>query len=48
MPKAYTEFELISAIVDAYDLRGGGVETSYKNSKQGIGLHKRNKKCFRA
>jgi hypothetical protein len=40
--------ELISAIVDAYDMRGGGVETSYKNSKQGIGLHKRNKKSFHA
>jgi hypothetical protein len=48
MPETYTELELISAIVDAYDLRGGGVETSYKNSKQGIGLHKRNKKCFHA
>ena len=48
MPETYTELELISTIVDAYDLRGGGVETSYKNSKQGIGLHKRNKKCFHA
>jgi hypothetical protein len=48
MPETHTELDLISAIVDAYDLRGGGVETSYKNSKQGIGLHKRNKKCFRA
>ncbi len=48
MPETYTELELMSAIVDAYDLRGGGVETSYKNSKQGIGLHKRNKKSFHA
>lgn len=48
MPKTYTELEFISAIVDAYDLRGGGVETSYRNSKQGIGLHKRNKKYFHA
>jgi hypothetical protein len=48
MPETYTELELISAIVDAYDLRGGGVETSYRNSKQGIGLHKRNKKYFHA
>jgi hypothetical protein len=48
MPETYTELELFSTIVDAYDLRGGGVETSYKNSKQGIGLHKRNKKSFRA
>ena len=48
MPQTYTELNLISAIMDAYDLRGGGVETSYKNSKQGIGLHKRNKKSFHA
>jgi hypothetical protein len=48
IPETYTELDLISAIVDAYDLRGGGVETSYKNSKQGIGLHKRNKKSFHA
>lgn len=48
MPETYTELELISTIVDAYNLRGGGVETSYKNSKQGIGLHKRNKKSFHA
>lgn len=48
MPQTYTDLELISTIVDAYDLRGGGVETSYRNSKQGIGLTKRNKKSFRA
>lgn len=48
MPKIYTELELISAIVEAYDRRGGGVETSYKNSKQGLGLLKRNKKSFQA
>lgn len=48
MPETYTELELMSVIVDADDLRGGGVETSYKNSKQGIGLHKRNKKYFHA
>jgi hypothetical protein len=48
MPETYTELDLISVIVDAYDLRGGGVETSYKNSKQGMGLHKRNKKSFHA
>lgn len=47
-PETYTEIELIATIVDAYDLRGGGVETSYKNSKHGIGLNKRNKKCFQA
>ena len=48
MPETCTELELISATLDAYDMRGGGVETSYKNSKQGIGLHKRNKKSFHA
>jgi hypothetical protein len=32
----------------AYDLRSGGVETSIKGSKQGLGLTKRNKKRFAA
>jgi len=32
--------------VYAYDLRGGGVETSIKGSKQGLGITKRNKKSF--
>jgi hypothetical protein len=48
LPQTFTELELLSAIMQAYDLRGGGVETSYKNSKQGIGLHQRNKKYFHA
>lgn len=43
-----SETELLAAIVDAYDLRGGGVETSNKGSKQGLGLHKRNKRRFAA
>ena len=43
-----TERELLSAIMKVYDLRGGGVETSFKNSKQGLGLNKRNKKKFHA
>ena len=43
-----TEQELLSAIMKAYNLRGGGVETSFKNSKQGLGLGKRNKKSFQA
>ena len=47
-PERSTDLELMATIVDAYDLRGGGVETSYKNSKQGIGLNKRNKKSFHA
>jgi hypothetical protein len=48
MPETFSELELISTIVEAYDLRGGSIEISYKNSKQGIGLLKRNKKCFHA
>lgn len=32
----------------AYDLRGGGIETSFRGSKQGIGLIKRNKKRLAA
>ena len=34
--------------VYAYDKRGGGVETSIKGSKSGLGIHKRNKKSFAA
>jgi hypothetical protein len=34
--------------VYAYDLRGGGVETAIKGSKQGLGITKRNKKSFEA
>jgi Transposase DDE domain group 1 len=47
-PAAYTEPELFSAILKAYNLRGGGVETSFRNSKQGLGFNKRNKKSFQA
>ena len=43
-----TSQELLSAILKAYNLRSGGVETSFKNSKQGLGLNKRNKKNFQA
>jgi hypothetical protein len=43
-----TNQELLSAILKAYNLRSGGVETSFKNSKQGLGLNKRNKKSFQA
>lgn len=43
-----TEQDLLSAIMKAYNLRSGGVETSFKNSKQGLGLNKRNKKSFQA
>ena len=34
--------------VYAYDLRAGGVETAFRNAKQGLGITKRNKKSFQA
>jgi hypothetical protein len=37
---------LLWRAVYAYDLRGGGVETTFKGSKQGLGITKRNKKSF--
>jgi len=40
--------QVLLAAVQAYDLRGGGVETSIKGSKQGLGLTKRNKRRFAA
>jgi hypothetical protein len=36
------------AYVYFYDLRGGGIETSFKNDNQALGITKRNKKCFEA
>jgi len=48
MPRQPTDPDLFSAILKAYNLRSGGVETSIKNSKQGLGLNKRNKKRFEA
>lgn len=46
LPKEYlSEPELvIAAYIRFYDLRGGGVETQFKNDKQGIGLTKRRKR----
>jgi hypothetical protein len=43
-----TALALILAVIHAYDARGGGVETSFKNDKQGLGLNRRNKKRFAA
>jgi hypothetical protein len=40
--------DLMCALIYAYDLRGGGVETSFKDSKQGLGITKRNKRSFDA
>jgi hypothetical protein len=39
MPRKLTDQDLFSAIMKAYNLRSGGVETSIKNSKQGLGLN---------
>jgi hypothetical protein len=36
------------AYVYLYDQRGGGVETTFKEDKQGLGLTRRNKKRFEA
>jgi len=39
---------VLIAYVTFYDLRGGGIETSFKGDKQGLGLTKRSKKRFEA
>src|SRR5207237_8491899 len=39
---------IVLAYVSLYDQRGGGVETSFKGDKQGLGLGKRSKKRFEA
>jgi hypothetical protein len=39
---------VLLAYVQCYDARGGGVETSFKDDKQGLGMTKRNKKRFAA
>ncbi len=39
---------VLLAYVYFYDQRGGGIETSNKEDKQGLGLSKRNKKRFEA
>lgn len=46
--KAATSTQLLLAALYAYDLRGGGVETSIRGSKHGLGLTKRNKRRFHA
>jgi hypothetical protein len=38
----------LGAYVNYYDLRGGGIETTFKGDKQGLGLTKRRKKRFEA
>jgi uncharacterized protein YggT (Ycf19 family) len=39
---------VLLAYVTFYDQRGGGIETSFKGDKQGLGLTKRHKKRFEA
>ena len=39
---------VLLAYVYFYDLRGGGVETEFKEDRQGLGITKRNKKHFEA
>jgi hypothetical protein len=48
VPESPTSTAVMLAALYAYDLRSGGVETSIKGSKQGLGLTKRNKKRFAA
>lgn len=48
MDKEPTSTPVLFAMLYAYDLRSGGVETTIKGSKQGLGLTKRNKKRFAA
>jgi hypothetical protein len=47
-PKSRRNRRTLYAAVHLYDLRGGGVETSIRGSKQGLGLTKRNKRRFHA
>jgi len=42
-----TAAQVLTAVY-AYDARGGGIETSFKGDKQGLGLTKRTKKRFAA
>ena len=42
------ESRRVLAYVQAYDGRGGGVETAFKDDKQGLGLAKRSKKRLAA
>jgi hypothetical protein len=45
---APTRTQIMLAVLYAYDRRSGGVESSIKGSKQGLGLTKRNKRRFAA
>jgi len=46
--KVTDDATVLLAYVYFYDQRGGGVETAFKDDKQGLGITKRNKKRFAA
>src|SRR5258707_3166852 len=46
--QAADSLAVLLAYVTFYDQRGGGIETTFKGDKQGLGLTKRNKKRFEA
>lgn len=48
VPDAPTPEQILFAAVYAYDLRSGGVETSMRGSKGGLGITKRNERSFHA
>ena len=48
MEQPLNSMQVLLAHVRLYDQRGGGVETSFKGDKQGLGLSKRKKKLFEA
>jgi len=49
LPEQFTDPQAVMfAYVYFYDLRSGGIETSFKQDKQALGITKRNKKSFEA
>lgn len=42
------EQRALSAYLTSYDQRGGGIESSFRGDKEGLGLLRRCKKCFEA
>jgi hypothetical protein len=46
MPRRLSRKAVLLAALQAYDLRGGGVETQNRGDKQGLGLSHRNKRRF--
>jgi hypothetical protein len=48
LPESPMPTQTLFTALYAYDLRSGGIETTIKGSKQGLGLTKRNKNSFHA